>query len=885
MSAPTFEQLVSWIEAGRLDQVTDALVAATESERRALAPQLKAYQPTRPAFPSYESHSIDPMEAYRQHERGRRRYETLVRDREGALRVAGAACLPRAADVVAWLRSDRFWETPSPAAVDALVLVLSEQGRPALPSVAQQLADRLRPAQADRQWPLVSGLLTAAGLTPPTTEAVVRGWIREIGRGQIAGRLRAHPHTDVLLPHVFRIPRVAADLGEEWPPALARLVADGDYPRADLLADVLLRLRAGDRPGAVRVVVQLHRSLAPTTAEYAEHRQEYLGMLSSPQVAVADLALTALRAVDDTDGLPADAIAEAAYAVLPRPEKKLVRAVLDWLDAALPRTGDPQLFAALTAGLSNDAIDLAERALKLTARHLPTFGDEGRTMLRDAADALDGDLRRQADALLGGTPVGTPGAAVDTGAPRPAPVPPPAPMPPPIASVAELTAAAATLMRTRDDPILFERFVAALPVLVRADRSAVAATLTPLIPEYWTDSFVLMMQSAVTGRRQKYAPNEYERNPARPSLLTAQRCIELAGQLAGEPPAALLATPATVDGHVDPARVLELLAKAEAAGTQPGPHDLTQALLRLPRTISPEIAAAAARLNSPTGRAFARWITGGMLADPDVSVVGVQQKKCRHGYQPDGGYMPCSCNSTASHRRTVTFPPLAHPDLPLAPELLSRPPEHAYAQAYGYHHYTLSLASWPLAFPSHRELVAAYVQPLLAPAADGNVRGGGDLLPALARASGPLGPAFALCLAYGLTAGRPAERLAATDAFVLTAARDDLDGADLGTLVGHELAALHDAGVLVLRRVAEALTGALRAGAAAEVWAAARALVPAALTASAGGPDLLALATAAASAVGAREAIPEVEKVAARGGRTRMVTEAGRLARTLAAPK
>jgi hypothetical protein len=134
------------------------------------------------------------------------------------------------------------------------------------------------------------------------------------------------------------------------------------------------------------------------------------------------------------------------------------------------------------------------------------------------------------------------------------------------------------------------------------------------------------------------------------------------------------------------------------------------------------------------------------------------------------------------------------------------------------------MAPWPLALPSHRELVAAYVQPLLAPAADGNVRGGGDLLPALARAAGPLGPAFALCLAYGLTAGRPSERLAATDAFVLTAAREDLNSADLGTLVGHELPALHDAGVLVLRRVAEALTGALRAGAAADVWAAARAL-------------------------------------------------------------
>ncbi|HWS36338.1 MAG TPA: hypothetical protein VN408_26835 [Actinoplanes sp.] len=875
MSTPTFEQLIAWIEAGDVEQVTTALLAAAEPARRALGPQLKEYQPTQVAFPSFRSG--DPMAAYGHHLQDVQRYETLTRNREGALRVAGAACLPRAADVVTWLRSDRFWETPPPAVVKALVLVLSAPGRPALASVARQLADRLRPAQTDRQWPMVSGLLAAAGLAPPTTEAVVRGWVREIGWAHVAARLRAHPHTALLLPHVFRIPRVAADLGEGWPPELARLVAAGDYPRAELLADVQLRLHAGDRPGAIRVVVHLHRLLAPTTAEYAAHHQEYLGMLSSPHIAVADLALTALRAVDDTGGLPTGALADAAYAVLPRPEKKLVRAMLHWIGTVLPRHHDIRLFTALTAGLSNDAVDLAEQTLKLTVRHLPEFGDEGRAVLRNATGTLDGDLRRQADAVLV-----TADTTTAAGPPRPAPLPQPAPMPPPITTVAELAAAGAALMRSREDPLLFEQFVAALPVLVRADRTAVAAALTRLVPGHWTDSFVLMMESAVTGRRPVYEFNEYERDPDRPSLLIAQRCVELAGQLAADPPAALLATPATVDGHVDPARVLDLLTAAEAAGTQPGPYDLTQALLRLPRTISPEIAADAARLKSPASRAFARWVTGGMLADPDVTVVGVPKSRCSHGYHPNGGYEPCSCASTAAHRRTVTFPPLAHPDLTLSPELLSRPPQQAFNQAYGYHHYVLNQDFWPLAFPSHRELAAAHLQPLLAPAADGNVRGGRGLLPALACASGPLGPAFALCLAYGLTAGRPAERLAATDAFVLTAARDDLGDADLGTLVGHELAALHTCGVLVLRRVAESLTGALRAGAAAEVWAAARALVPAALTASAGGPDLLALATAAASAIGARDTIPELDNAVTRGGRTRTATEAQRLARTLA---
>ncbi|MFI5495781.1 hypothetical protein [Actinoplanes sp. NPDC051859] len=266
----------------------------------------------------------------------------------------------------------------------------------------------------------------------------------------------------------------------------------------------------------------------------------------------------------------------------------------------------------------------------------------------------------------------------------------------------------------------------------------------------------------------------------------------------------------------------------------------------------------------------------GALADPAVSVVDVHLRKCRHRHTG------CSCATSAPLRRTVVFAPLTHPDLMLPPELLGRPPEGAYTRAYQSARSSWS-TSWPFAFPSHRELLAAYLQPMLAQSADGNAHCGAALLPALARASGPVGPAFALCLAYGLTAGRSSERLAATDAFVLIGQSGVPGSAEVGARVGRELAALHAGGVLVLRRVAASLAGALQAGAAAQVWAAARMLVPGALTASAGGPDLLALATAAASAIEARDRLPELDAAVARGGRTRIATEAARLARTLGA--
>ncbi|WP_436530564.1 hypothetical protein [Actinoplanes sp. HUAS TT8] len=78
------------------------------------------------------------------------------------------------------------------------------------------------------------------------------------------------------------------------------------------------------------------------------------------------------------------------------------------------------------------------------------------------------------------------------------------------------------------------------------------------------------------------------------------------------------------------------------------------------------------------------------------------------------------------------------------------------------------------------------------------------------------------------------------------------------------------------------LTELLRAGLAAEVWAAVRELLPAALTTPGPGtPDLLAAAEAAAAVVRATDDIPEVASVAGCAGRNRLVAEAARLSRTL----
>jgi hypothetical protein len=886
----TFPELESWIRAGDSGRLTAALADLDEPSRRSLAAQLKGLrlQWNDPEL-EFAPHS-DPRRPHT-----RRSYEERTlrfQQREGALRVAGAACLPRAADIVSWLRSDRFWQAPLPHSVDAVVQVLRLPGRPSLPAIARSLAEKMRPTRADDQWPLIARLLAEAELPPPATEATLRGWMRRVGadryRKDLADLLRADPHLESMLPHVFTIPLLGQELDEEWTKALTRLAADGVLDRQALLDGCALRLHAGDRTGPLRRMVVLHRLLDPTADEFAARRGEYSGMLSSADSTVAELALRGLRLADDAGLLEPDTVAEAAWAVLPRKEKKLVRAQLDWLGAALTRNADPLLFEALLTGLSNPAADLAERALKLAGRHLPAFGPTGLDQLIRITASLQGDLRRQAASLLPAAPAGacTPASTVSAtstasgtdigggssdggfgvGAGFAGMPPVAAPMPDPIASIPELAAEAKYLLYQAEDPVRFELIMDGLVRFVALDRPAVVRALEPIVPQ-WSSAFANMLRAVVTGQAAKWAPAAWERKAGPPFWMTIRRMEELAEQMCTTPPPALLSTPATVDGHVDPARVLRLLGE----GWEPQPYDLAQALLRLPREIDPAIRAAAAGLTSTAGRTFAGFVESGGLPEPTVITLD-PGSRCTHQVRDH-----CGC-ATRTRRRVVTFDAI-RTDLTVQPYLLFQPADVAADRADPYS--SDRLAGWPMVFPSHRELAAAHMQPRLVKASEGKGAASDiSVLPALAACDGPFGPAMALCLAYGMSAARPDGRLATSDAFVDLAARGVLDG----TLVGRELAALHPANVLVLKRVVDTLTQILQAGAATQVWMTLREFLPAVLSAPKppiGTPDLLLVAESAAAAAAAHDDIPELTAAATRPTRNRVTTEAARLHRTL----
>ncbi|MEE6258736.1 DUF6493 family protein [Plantactinospora sonchi] len=851
-------KLISGADPGR---VADVLVELPESTRRDLAG------------------------AVREHlARLDRGWEDLGRER-AALLVAGAGCLPTTADVVGWLRRPDLngaWYQVTP--VDQVVRVLRAPGRPAIATVARRFADGIRMATLERQWSMAYALLNASGVGPRVSDPLVRGWVRYALRGGRPDVQWSDGWLPVMVPQMFEVDGVGAELREKDVATLLDLCRQGRIDRADLLTGCLHRMRAGDRPTPMRQIVSLHNQLEPTLDEAAAHHREYLGVLSSPHQQVAETAQRTLRALDDVGRLPLPALVEAGTVILLRPEKKLVRAQLAWLDRAARREPGrrPELCATLAVGLGHPAVDLAERALTVLARHLPGAGESGAEALRAAAAGLTGDLARQAYDLLGVAPP-APVAAAD---PLPTAGPPSwevEPAPPPVASVGELAGEVSRLRREWTDPVLLERVLAGLVHWFRVDRAGLVAALAPDAPPWNGPPWNVLR--AVVGRDDpetdpRVNPVSPVAEPA-PRVLLHRRLAELAARFrADTPPPALLATPAAVNGQVDPERLLGLLVAAERDGWQPGEADLTQALLRLPRDAStPALRAAAAVLRSPAGRRLHHWLDQGGLPDPVVDTVLVRRRPCTHRGGSYYGYR-CWCLDQPDFRLVTEVRPAAA-EWPVPPDLVTLPAgDAARYRAYGVHWAPEDLTLWPSVLPSHREVAAAHVQPYVAPSGDSDRNGGTEALPALARGDGPFGPAMALCLAYGLAARRDADRLRAVDAVVLLAGRGQFDGERLGHLLGD----LAGGGQVVLRRVVGALEEVSRAGAGAAVWAVAAGALPALLGLAEPRPGTADLMTLAAG-TGIRREIPGVAEVAARTGRSRLVTEARRLSRTVSGPR
>ncbi|XVU25648.1 DUF6493 family protein [Actinoplanes sp. CA-054009] len=755
-------------------------------------------------------------------------------------------------------------------------------------------------------------------------------------------KFRATPLLDLLLPALFEIDGLGAELTrgtmdpatKSWidepvfPAVVTQLVAEGRLDRKEILAATVDRLVRGDRPAWLRPFVMLHEMLAPTLDESATHAVDYARLLPDAPSTVAGLAQRALRTVDEAGLLDVETLLEISHPTLLRKEKVLVKAQLSWLDKAARRTPAraPEMLETIAVAFGHPALDVQERALTLIAQHVKRLTSPGvptrskppsgtldaaaLDRLAGLATGLDGDLAARAAEIFGTEkPAPLPGVISLTPLP---PLPVVAEMPPPIASATELATEVAALMH-EETAVRWERVLAALVILNAAGETpALAAALIPLLdrhPEHFAEDHwqprPRMTFLAATIRRltdptfgDQAEKGRWHRMVAAvsapwttgvpvlsepPDRLLFLRVAELCLRILRSPVPELLSTPTSANGSLDAPVLAGRIRRLQAAGREPWPLDLEQALLRLPRDSDPVVAA---DLTSAAGRKMFDWLTAGGLADPvsaRIQQAAVPQFKFHSGPKPDA-----SATSPAEVARlAVNLTPTRAPLLRVEDQLVTlkrRDVKHVFAYDH-IPHGDILIAT----LPHHREVLAAWALPDLAAGADEDQRGAGPLLPLLAECNGPIGPATTLTLAYGLAARHDSDRVAAVDAFLTLAARHQHDQIDtalthnpapesFAAAVGRDLGDLSTLGLLKLNRVVPALTDAHRAGASTAVWELVAAALPSLLTAAPRGlPDLLELATQVATATGVRAELPPLAEAATRKGSSRLVKEAKRL--------
>ncbi|MQY07786.1 DUF6493 family protein [Actinomadura macrotermitis] len=784
-----------------------------------------------------------------------------------ALLVAGAGTIGGAAAVASWLGHRDLQVIPTggwTSLTGPLQRVLAARPAQWRTDLVDRLAARFTPGappwQQPAAWQITAALVRADGGPVPLNDGFVLGWtIRDQGRLPLAD----DPFLDAMLPRLFEVDGVGRtfagngrlrDWQGSWDGELARLAAAGRIRRAALLDGCLSRFLRGGTPHDLRFFVKLHVRLEPTAQEAAERVRDYVRLLPAAPPGVAELALRAVRQVDEAGALETSLFAEAAGALLFRPEKKLVNAALGWLDRAA-RGREDAVLGALTVAFGHESLDAQERAARIVVKHAARAGAETRAAVRDAAGALPATAREQIAAAIGQV------AAVSTALPALPPAPVPSELPPPISSVAEL-AAEVTAQLHGGTWAGGERVLAGLAAFAHrepaATREAVRKVIADTAP--WLadrrsglnedpGTWIGTALQALVPPREEARPRPFPHRDLGPGPCRAliKRMREIAGLL-GEAPV-LLATPTLSTGHLAPDVLLERLSLLEKAGAEPGALDLEQALLRLPREIDPATADRFRGLASPAGRAAAEWLASGCLPDPQVTLVG-------RGDAPE------------EHR---LFPAITTAAPPAPGSLVDDLFGHLQRTYFD----LTTIGWWPSLLPSHREVIAAQIL-LSLPMYVDDRSGQGALATALAEADGPAGAATAAVLALTLGSRHTEERNGAVDALLILAARGALPAAELGT-------AIADREQLMLNRLAGPLGQAVDAGAAAEVLTALAAALPRLLARPATGlPDLLSVATRAAGMIGHRPDIPGLAEVAARGGSSRLVREARRLKEALA---
>ncbi|PSM43202.1 hypothetical protein C6Y14_13755 [Streptomyces dioscori] len=313
---------------------------------------------------------------------------------------------------------------------------------------------------SDTVYTVTEHLVHDTGCPLPASRKFVLAWLSNRAndrerpprvRGGVPGadlleRLRADPFTPKLVPLAVRRPGRLVFGPPVWLlEALVTLTAEGFADR-DELVDNLFADLVGDPPGGAQAAAVLetltltpaeHARVAPARAALAEYllgrlsadgtRMEtapFLEFLRALKCTPAENALLArahlellerslpvaahaqevLTGLDETGLLEPAALTEACERVLLRPEKKLVRAQLSFLERSIRR--DParadRLLVDLAIAFEHRELSLQERALDLTAHHVRYAGAAALRELRTAAERLSPGLAARAGEVFGG---------------------------------------------------------------------------------------------------------------------------------------------------------------------------------------------------------------------------------------------------------------------------------------------------------------------------------------------------------------------------------------------------------------------------------------------------------------------------------------------------
>lgn len=737
---------------------------------------------------------------------------------------------------------------------------------------------------------LIEQLIRDTGCPVPTSDEFINLWLdnRRVPYSTVLERLRADDFTPRLLPLAVARPGIrvrafhhalvslAAEgvidrdaligsffaemvIDPPWGTGVGPLLAELDLTPAEhasvaadratlaerLLADLL---RDGTRKQTEPPIAFL-RALACTPAENALTVRDHVALLDG-SLAVADYAQGILTELDKAGLLEAEVLTEACERVLLRPEKKLVRAQLRWLDTVAQRNPERagQVLADASIAFGHKDLALQEQALKVVARHLKTAGESARPGLQTASAQLSPGLAPRAAAVLG-----LPRSSAEEQFADVLPVvSEPRQVAGPIATAAEVAEEVAAVVAGDQDVAAFERALDGLVRHAYLDRAALARALKPVVRREPRERFDCVQADLYDVARAARGdePREwavhtrpYRNNFSLPGTMLAARLTEAMEIIESGAQPFLLAVPTIATGALDAAVLVKRISALDELRVTPAPVDLAQAMLRVTPTQDETVLRTAADLDSHAGQRLARWLREGGLPHQET--------------QPEVWPRPKPYRWGAHYPERLGL--VLDPEFPPPAAALVGPQEHR----------TLleALAPfWVAQLPHHRDEVIArdYFE-------SNNIEGGRNgALPFVAESGGPAGFAVHLALAHGMMNGR--DRELAAEAMLVLAARRQLDTG----LLGRQLAAMLRMFTMLVSQLCATLRAAAETGAYATVWSVLEAALPGLLrdTPVRGAAALLSLAVECASRCGANTEIAEVTEVAGRTGSSLVVKNA-----------